>query len=109
MSELEAVRAEMKAMTDAILASKSDPATFDFETVKDQFSDEIEKMVAEQVKEQEDKRPAFKGSPVYADGVGKAIAEVIVDEAVIRIATAMAVDRIGQPIESIIKIIFPVR
>ena len=44
MSEMDAVLQQMKEMTDAVVASRSDPATFDFETVKDAFQEEIDKL-----------------------------------------------------------------
>jgi hypothetical protein len=74
MTELEKIHQEMALMREAIQGSKSDPATFDFEDVKDQFREHIDAMVAEQVKEQRAATPVFKGDPVYAHNLNKAVA-----------------------------------
>ncbi len=67
--KLEDVLKEMHDLSAAVSASRSDPATFDFDKVKEVFGDEIEKLVALQVEAKLDAAPARKGDPVWADDV----------------------------------------
>lgn len=65
---MEDVLAEMKRIGDAVVESKSDPATFDFEQVSEVFGDQIETLVDAQVKQRLDKAPLRKGQPIWAVG-----------------------------------------
>ena len=67
--KMEEVLKEMHDLTAAVNASRSDPATFDFDQVKEVFGEEIEKLVKLQVEAKLDAAPARKGNPVWADDV----------------------------------------
>lgn len=69
--KLEDVLKEMHDLSAAVTASKSDPATFDFDKVKEVFGDEIEKLVALQVAAKLDAAPARKGDPVWANDLSE--------------------------------------
>lgn len=69
MSEqLQGILAEMKAITEVVKDHREDRATLDFETVKEQFSDELDAMVEIKVQEEMAKQPVRRvvGAPVQA-------------------------------------------
>ena len=59
---------QMKALTDVVKDHQVDPATMDFEMVKEAFETQIEALVDEQVKEQLEAAPVRHGDPVPSNG-----------------------------------------
>jgi HK97 family phage major capsid protein len=64
MSEIENLTREISELKQAAMSGNEDPAVLDWDAVKDQFEDQIGKIVAEQVKEQNDAAPLRKGDPI---------------------------------------------
>jgi HK97 family phage major capsid protein len=67
MSTNEALLQRMAELTEAVKSGHTDPATLDWESVKDQFGEQIKDLTAAQVKEELARQPVRKGDPVYAD------------------------------------------
>jgi len=68
--EFDPILQKMSEMTQAIVDSRPDPATFDFESVKDQFQEQIDDMVAKQVEEKLNSTPVRRvpGAPIAEGG-----------------------------------------
>jgi len=62
----EALLQQMAELTAAVKSGHQDPAVLDWETIKDRFSEQIKELTAQQVKEEMDRQPVRKASPVYA-------------------------------------------
>lgn len=62
----DAVLQQMQELTEVVKNHREDPATIDFESVQEQFEDQIKDLVAEQVKEAEKNKPVRRlpGDPV---------------------------------------------
>jgi len=67
MADIQDVIQQMKELTDTVKDHQADPATVDFDDLKDKFSGQIKEMVDAQVKEKMDAQPVRRGDPVFAD------------------------------------------
>jgi hypothetical protein len=67
---------QMKDLTDVVKDHRTDPATMDFERVKETFEAQIGALVDEQVKEQLISAPMRHGDPVPANGNNGALVPV---------------------------------
>ena len=74
MTELDGIREDLRQLTEAFIGSKSDPATFDREEQTAEFETLIDAKLAAEAEKKRATTPVFKGDPVYAHTLNKAIA-----------------------------------
>ena len=67
---------QMKELTETVKEHKTDPATLDFETVKETFQAQIDALVEEQVEEKQAAAPVRRGDPIWAENAGAIAADL---------------------------------
>jgi HK97 family phage major capsid protein len=67
MSTNDALLQRMAELTEAVKSGNTDPAVMDWDSVKDQFGDQIKELTTAQVKEEMARQPVRKGEAVYAN------------------------------------------
>jgi hypothetical protein len=71
--KMDALIQRMAELTETVKSGHTDPATLDWDAVSAKFQEQIDATVDARVQEKLDAQPVFKGHPVYAETVDKAI------------------------------------
>jgi HK97 family phage major capsid protein len=71
--KMDALIQRMAELTETVKSGHTDPATLDWDTVSAKFQEQIDATVNARIKAELDARPVYKGHPIYAETVDKAI------------------------------------